>query len=171
MAGELMAKDTDPTIAALPSRVYGTRSLGALLPGIMKPSFRKRPAALAQILLDWDLLVGPSIARLTRPRKIFSGTLTIACDSPTAMELQHQSPMLIERINTGVGRAVVQRLRFVPLAQGPAPARRPPPPDPRLAEMARERVARLPPGELRDSLERLGRAVLEARSTNRANRG
>jgi hypothetical protein len=139
--------------------IYGPRPVGALLPALVRPAFRKRSPATAQLLLDWDVIIGPAIAAVTAPRKLFSGTLSIVASGPIAMELQHLSSALIERINTHLGRVAVTRLRFVQDATTP----RPPPvrlPNAGGDAAAREAVATLPAGPLREALEGLGRAVL-----------
>jgi hypothetical protein len=143
--------------------VYGPRPLSALLPALVRPAFRGGGAATAQMLADWPAIVGPAYAPLTAPRRFTGGTLTIACRGTVAMELQHVAPALIERINSHLGRAAVARLRFVQAA--PAGEKPPAAAAPRPAlQAARAAVAGLPHGELRDALERLGRAVLARHS-------
>lgn len=141
--------------------VYGPRAVGALVPALVKPAFRKRSPATAQVLADWEAIVGPAIAAVSVPRKLFSGTLAIACSGPLALELQHLAPQLIERINRHLGRIAVTRLRFV--QDAPVPRIAPRPPRPAAVARARAAVAGLPEGDLRDALEALGRAVLGAR--------
>ena len=138
--------------------VYGPRPVGALVPGVVRPAFRRRAPATAQVLADWDAIVGPAIAAVTTPRKLFAGTLAIACSGPMAVELQHLSDQLIGRINGHLGQVAVTRLRFMQEMKPPIPL--PPPPRPRAIAAAKAAVATLPPGELRDALEALGRAVL-----------
>ena len=140
--------------------VYGPRQISALVPGLVRPAFRARAPATAQVLADWEAIVGPAIAAVTTPRKLFSGALTIACSGPMALELQHLSEQLMARINAHLGRITVTRLRLVQDFAAPAP----PPLRPRPAVVAaREAVAGLAPGALRDALERLGQAVLAPR--------
>jgi len=141
-----------------PRHVYGPRPVGALVPAMVRPAFRQRAPATAQVLVDWDAIVGPAIAAVTTPRKLFAGTLAIACSGPMAVELQHLSEQLIGRINGHLGRVAVTRLRFMQEMRPPALA--PPPPRPRAVAAAKAAVATLPAGELRDALEALGRAVL-----------
>ena len=89
---------------------------------------------------------------------LFSGSLTIACSGPIAMELQHLAPKIIERINVHFGQALVTRLRF---AQDIAPPKPPPPrPSPKATEAARQAVQSLPEGRLRDALIGLGAHLL-----------
>jgi hypothetical protein len=100
------------------------------------------------------------LAAVTTPRGLSTGTLTIGCAGPVAMELAHLSDQLSARINGHVGRPTVTRLRFVQtlppaLAQPLIPA--PPPQDVARAAAA---VADLPDGPLKDALASLGALVL-----------
>lgn len=136
-----------------PRHVYGPRPLGALMPAITRPAFKKRAPAAAQIMADWAVIAGPALAAVTQPRRISSGTLTLSCSGPIAMELQHMSAELLARINGHLGRVVAERLRFVQDA----------PPPPKAAAPARPRppvdVPGVPPGPLREALAALGQAV------------
>lgn len=146
--------------------VWGPRPVGALVPAIARPAFRKRAPAAAQVMADWAAIVGPRLAERTAPRRLSVGKLTIACTGPVAMELQHLAPQLIARINTHLGSAIVERLGFVQATDSAEPSRvavretRPlTPADERRVEAA---VAGLPPGDLRDALAALSRSVLTA---------
>jgi hypothetical protein len=101
--------------------------LGNLLPRLTRPAFRKRSPAGAQIMADWPQMVGPALAAVTSPQRLSAGTLVLGCSGPVAMELQHLAPELIGRINGHLGRAAVERLRFVRSPRLPAPAPRAPP--------------------------------------------
>jgi hypothetical protein len=139
---------------------YGSRPLAALLPAVTRTAFRRRSPMAARLLMDWDAIVGPALAAVTAPERCASGTLSLACAGPVALELQHLAPKLIERINAHVGRPLVSRLRFhqVPVS---APPSTPPPKPPRPATEAAlaARLAGIPEGALRDALARLGRAI------------
>lgn len=138
--------------------IFGPRPVAALIAPLVRPAFKKRAPATAQVLADWEAIMGPAIAAVTTPRKLFAGTLSIACVGPIAMELQHLAPTLIGRINAHMGQIIVSRLRFVQdvsaPAQPPVSKRRP------AVEAARGAVDGLPEGPLRDALESLGRMVL-----------
>lgn len=149
-----------------PRFVYGSRPLGALVPMVTRAAFKRRPPAAAQVLADWDSIVGPALAQMTMPRRVSAGTLVIACDGPVAMELQHLQDVLLSRINTALGttggKAAVQRLRFVQESlPRPAPPRAPPPQ--RAVAAAERAVGDFPEGPLREALSRLGQAVLTPR--------
>lgn len=135
--------------------VYGPRPIGALVPAITRPAFKKRSPAGAQVMADWPSIVGPDLSAVTVPRRLIGGTLTLACSGPMAMELQHMSGQVIERVNSHLGRVLVERLRFV---QDPTPPAAPLPP-PRRRPAAVVAVPGIAPGPLRDALSALGQVV------------
>ncbi len=137
--------------------VWGPRPVGALVPGLTRPAFRKRAPATAQVLTDWEAIMGPALAAVTAPRRLSGTTLTVSCAGPVAMELQHAAAELMARINGHLGRVVVERLRFVqdlsPAAARPPAAAPVPPPA----------LPGVPPGPLHDALAALGQAVARER--------
>ncbi|MFC3124133.1 DUF721 domain-containing protein [Pseudoroseomonas globiformis] len=142
----------------------GLRPVGGLLPQFTRPVFRKRSPAGAHLMTDWVEIVGPALAAQSMPQKLSAGTLTLRCSGPMAMELQHLAPLLISKINSRFGQALVQRLRFVQgVVTPPAPRRRAPAPvavPPRVST-ALEGVA---DPELRAALERLARGVYRGKA-------
>ncbi len=149
-----------PRRAGGPRWAGGPRPVGALVPVLTRPAFRRRAPATAQVIADWEVIVGPALAATTAPRRLQAGSLTIACAGPVAMELQHLSVELLARINRHVGGQPVTRLRFV---QDPAPvaiARSIEAASPQAAAAAERATETVPPGPLRDALAALGRAVL-----------
>ena len=153
-----MAKDTPQVHTAEERHVYGSRPIGALVPRLTRPAFRRRAPATAQVLADWSQIVGPAIAAVTVPKRLSAATLTIACSGPIAMELQHLSAELIGRINSYLGKPVVNGLRFMQTGVAPDPRGKPADfgPEPPPVETP---VIDLPEGELRDALAALGRAM------------
>lgn len=148
-----MATDQGPGKRAM----WGPQSVGALVPALTRPVFRKRAPASAQLLSDWDSIVGPALAATTTPRRLSGTTLTLACAGPVAMELQHMAGPLMARINAHLGRIVVDRLRFVQdVYAAPAlPAA--------VADAAPAvELPGIPGGPLRDALTALGRSVHQA---------
>jgi len=168
------AKDTQQAMTGEERHVYGPRPLGALVPRLTRPAFRRRAPATAQVLADWSAIVGPAIAAVTTPRRLSAGTLTIACAGPIAMELQYLATELMGRINTHLGKPVVASLRFVQTATPPDPAPPPAPPAaPADLAAAEAAVASVPKGELHDALAALGHTILSAdrkSSTRRASK-
>ena len=137
----------------------GPRPLSALVPPLIRPAFRKRAPAAAQVLADWPAIIGPALAAVTEPRRLTAGTLTLACSGPMALELQHLSDQVLQRVNAYLGKPLVLRLRFV---QAPPPTR-PRPVKPRRVQPVE--VPGLPPGPLRDALAALGQAVAGRRAS------
>ncbi len=139
--------------AALERRAYAARGLAELVPRLTRATYRKRSPAGALLMTEWSAIVGPRLAMQTEPRRLSGTQLTIACSGPMAMELQHVSGTLIERINTHAGRRLVERLRFVQ-----EPVLVPAPPVARRIVPA-EAVEGVAPGPLNDALARLRAAI------------
>jgi len=161
-----MAKDTFPNKAGpdkpgpdkaadegFARRSFVTRGIAEMVPGLTRAAYKKKSPAGALLMSEWASIVGPRLAEETEPRRLSGTQLTIACSGPMAMELQHVSSTLIERINTHAGRKLVERLRFVqePLAM------------PRVAGprklVAPEPVQGIEAGALHDALARLRAAI------------
>ena len=88
-----------------------------------------------------------------------------------ALDLQHSSDLLAERVNAYFGYSLVQglRLRQVPLhrKQQPAPLRRSPGSGGKGAEASQERFSMIEDSDLRKALQRLADAVDTAGSRER----
>jgi hypothetical protein len=155
-----MADDDTPTGMAGPPRfVYGPRAVGSVVPTITRQTFRKRNPASAQIVADWEIIVGPKVAAMTVPRRLDRGVLTIACAGPAAMDLHYMGIEVINRINTHLGGQPVHSLKFTQAGMPPRPPPvRPSPPEAILEADAA--VAALPDGELKSALAALGRVVI-----------
>ncbi|MFC7472927.1 DUF721 domain-containing protein [Dankookia sp. GCM10030260] len=160
-----MAKDSAKSAGFTPARSpYGPRPLGALIPALTKPVFRRRSPAGAQLMADWAGVVGPALALVTSPIRFTAGTLTIGCAGPVAMELTHLAPQLIARINAHLGKPMVERLRFVQQAPArPAQAAKPLPDAP-LPAPVEAAVGTVPGEDLRAALAKLGRGVYRNRT-------
>ncbi|MBL4613787.1 MAG: DUF721 domain-containing protein [Magnetovibrio sp.] len=125
------------------------------------------------IVTKWPEIVGETMARHTQPEKIIfsrdgatGGTLHLKTDSGAyAMELQHQEPLIVERINTFFGYRAVVRIKLI---QGPLPrtrqtglySRPPQPLDPIQTKTLAETIARVEDEELKEALERLGKNIM-----------
>ncbi|WP_237182863.1 DUF721 domain-containing protein [Roseomonas marmotae] len=141
----------------------GPRLLGAVIPQVTRPVFKKRSPAAAQLIADWPAVVGPVLAAQTVPRSLTSGTLTLACSGPVAMELQHLAPQLIGKVNAALGHPLVQRLRFVQALVPPPPRRAPPPAPVALPEKVTSALEGVADPQLREALARLAQGVYRGR--------
>jgi hypothetical protein len=137
-----------------PPRHFASRGIAALIAPVVRPAFRRRAPAAAQLLADWQTLAGPDLGARAAPVKFAGGTLTLACSGPAAMELQLLSPQIIARLNLALGQAMIERLRFIQQA--------PPGAKVRVAPLHRPIVATppdLPEGPLGEALAALYRGI------------
>ena len=123
----------------------------------------------------WKEIVGEALAGRSEPVKLVKSraggaTLELRVAGPVAALVQHQAPLILDRLNLYLGPGAVAKLRIVqgPLSKPPtattsAPKRRTRAPLDAAAE--RELAAALadaPDGPLKDALLRLGREVLRS---------
>jgi hypothetical protein len=144
------------------------RRAGALLDRVLSPAARRRGFAEARLLSAWAEIVGPELAARSRPVRLAHpdgrfqpGVLHLHAAGAAALELQHQTPQLLERINGYFGRLAVARLRIVQAPLPPPAAPEPPPPvlDAEGVRHVARSVAAVAEPELREALAALGRAV------------
>jgi hypothetical protein len=140
------------------------RALGATLPRLTRTALAKRGGAFAAVVTEWAAIVGPELAATSVPERLSEKTavLQLRVEGAGAVELQHLAPLLIERINTFLGRDVVARIKLVraPLPRRPPPA--PPLAGPVPADAAariHQAVAGIADPELARTLERFGRTL------------
>ena len=155
-----------------PGKSY-PRPLADLVHRTLDDAFAKQGFASTELVTRWADIVGAEIASHAEPEKIQwprpwdgkipePGTLVLRVEGPTALEIQHLSSVILERVNRFFGwRAVAGlRLRQAPLGR----KSRPPPP-----ALDREAAARLAADLddiadpiLRDALARLGAAIKQS---------
>lgn len=99
------------------------RSLSAVAGPIARKALGKRFAALGGLLENWPHIVGDDLAARTQPEKIDfprdqrqGGVLTIRAAAADALELQHEMPRILERLNGHFGHRAFERIKIV---QGP----------------------------------------------------
>jgi hypothetical protein len=144
--------------------------VGAVLPRIAGRTLGKRGFGEAQLVQHWTEIIGERLARDASPLKLSfphggrrDGTLKLRVTPGIALEIQHDEPLLLERINGFFGYRVVARISLQ--QTGPAPSDRPSRPRPLSAGEAAElerRVGTIADTTLRASLIRLGAAILAA---------
>lgn len=135
-----------------------------------KPSYQKFRRHHNELEAVWGEIVGPTLAQMTRPEHYRPGTglsnngqLTVRVDGALALNLQHMSPQIVERVNAYFGYQAIARLKIVQgpvLKQGSArPVRHRP-----LSTAEREDLERsvepVQDAGLKAALIRLGRKVL-----------
>jgi len=146
------------------------RPLKDLLHKTLADGFAKQGFASAELVTRWTEIVGAEVAAHSQPERIRwpravdgelpePGTLMLRVEGPTAIEIQHLSDVILERVNRFFGWRAVGSLR---LRQ--APLRR----DPRQPVRALDRdavahvattLSDIKDEGLRDALARLGAAI------------
>ncbi|MDG1690847.1 MAG: DciA family protein [Alphaproteobacteria bacterium] len=109
-----------------PARGYQGRSVGSVLGRIVAPTLKRRGFREIDILAHWPMIVGPQLAALSCPERIsrngrdteHGALLTVKVEGAMALEVQHMSPLILERINQHYGAGSIARLNIV---QGPLP--------------------------------------------------
>ncbi|HET6533958.1 MAG TPA: DciA family protein, partial [Actinoplanes sp.] len=90
---------------------------GTVLQRLMKQRGWEKPKAEATVFGAWEKVVGPDIARHSRPVKLDDGVLTVEAESTAwATQLRMLAATLIKNIAAEVGHNVVTRLNI----HGPA---------------------------------------------------
>ena len=113
------------------------RPLSALLHKTLQDAFAKQGFASIELVTRWTEIVGAEIAAHSEPEKIQwqrayegeppePGTLVLKVEGPTAIEVQHLSRVILERVNRFFGWHAVGtlRLRQAPVSRRPLPTRR-----------------------------------------------
>ena len=102
------------------------KTIGTSIDKITKPIFGERGFGQSSVITDWPQIVGATLAQHTVPEKISfprderrNATLQLKIDSSAlALELQHFSAQLVEKVNTYFGYKAVGKIQIV---QGPVP--------------------------------------------------
>ncbi len=153
--------------------------------GLIRPALTKRGFSEPRILVEWDDVVGERIAGLCRPVKLgyagrdgMGGTLTVGTLGAMALEVQHLTPQIVERVNAHYGYRAISRIRLVQLGPEAFEERKKgrDMPHPRPEEIIRIRSMVEPVADegLRGALERLGRNIATRRpdtATGKKERG
>ncbi len=153
-----------------PSRSF-PRPLAELTGSALSNALRSRGFASTEIIARWAEIAGPEIAAHSEPMKINwprqvgdeppeSATLVLRVEGPAAIEIQHLSAVILERVNRFFGWQAIGRLalRQAPLRRQ-APRQPPTPPDPAVAARIAEDLPAIEDEELKAALARLGAAV------------
>src|ERR1700675_3686913 len=110
------------------------KPLSVLLSDLFSDAYAKQGFAARELVTRWVEIAGPEMAAHSEPLKIQwprpvegqpqePATLVLRVDGPMALEIQHASDVLLERVNRFFGWSAVGRLA---LRQGPLSRRQPP---------------------------------------------
>jgi hypothetical protein len=147
------------------------KPLAAIIGKTVNDVFAKQGFASRELVTRWAEIAGAEIAEHSQPLKIQwprpvgdqppePATLVLRVEGPMALEIQHASGVILERVNRFLGWQAVGRLslRQAPLSR-PTPRPAPKKLDPaKVAAIAKDLTAVEDDG-LKDALARLGAAV------------
>ena len=147
------------------------KPLADLVAACVARAFERQGFASGEIVTHWDDIVGPEIAAHAEPIRMQwvrgrdpdespPATLVLRVEGPAAIEIQHMSGVIVERVNRYLGWQAVGRLA---LRQAPLMRCRRKPPRPKIDESAAAAIAARMTGitdeGLRTALGRLGAAI------------
>src|SRR6202000_2302440 len=147
------------------------KPLSVLLSDVFSDAYAKQGFAARELVTRWSEIAGPEIALHSEPLKIQwprpvegqpqePATLVLRVEGPMALEIQHASDVILQRVNRFFGWSAVGRLA---LRQGPLsrkPRSKPPAaPEPRQVEQIAQTLSQVEDEQLRAALARLGASI------------
>jgi hypothetical protein len=161
---------TRATVMTKPSRGF-PRPLAEFAGAALNDALRTQGFASAEIIARWAEIAGLDVAAHSEPIKINwprateggasePATLVLRVEGPAALEIQHSSGVILERVNRFFGWRAIGRiaLRQAPLRRR-EPRRLPTQPDPTAAQRIAASLPQVEDEDLRLALGRLGAAV------------
>src|SRR6202043_3470303 len=149
-------------------RPTSAKPLSVLLSDVFSDAYAKRGFAARELVTRWAEIAGPEIAAHSEPLKMQGprpvegqpqepATLVLRVEGPMALEIQHSSDVILQRVNRFFGWSAVgrQRLRQAALSRRnrPTAARTP---DAKSVAKVAESLTSVEDEELRIALARLG---------------
>src|SRR3979411_2090789 len=142
------------------------KPLSVLLSDVFSDAYAKQGFAARELVTRWAEIAGPEVAAHSEPLKIQwprpvqgqpqePATLVLRVEGPMALEIQHASDVIVQRVTRFFGWSAVGRLalRQAPLSRRnrPAASRAP---DPSAVSKVAETLSSGSVAELRAALER-----------------
>ena len=152
----------------------GAQPVADLVSKLLNPVIERRAGMTLDLIASWGEIVGEQHAALSRPEKLQwprqisdddpfePATLVVACEGGHALFLQHDSAVIIDRINTYLGFAAVARMKLVqkPIVRREERSkRRAPEVSKKESENIQTILEQITDPKLKASLERLGKGV------------
>jgi hypothetical protein len=147
------------------------KTLNELLGKTVADALARQGFASTGIITHWADIVGAEIAdhaepiRMIWPRRVHEddpepAALVLRVEGPVALEIQHLSGVIIEKVNRYFGWRAIGRIQ---IRQAPLMRRekkvRPPPPEPAVVERLAASMSDIGDEDLRGALARLGAMV------------
>jgi hypothetical protein len=147
------------------------KPLSILLNDVFSDAYAKQGFAARELVTRWGEIAGERIAAYCEPLKMQwprpvegqpqePATLVLRVEGPMALEIQHSSDVILERVNRFFGWHAVGRLtiRQAPLSRRnqPKPRRAP---DPKAVAREAQGLTAVEDDDLRAALARLGASI------------
>ena len=153
-----------------PGRITA-KPLSVLLGQVFSDAFAKQGFASRELVTRWAEIVGQDVAAHSEPLKIQwvrpvegqpqePATLILRVEGPKALEIQHTSDVILERVNRFFGWSAVGRiaLRQAPLTRKSAPKTVKGPDAAAIAKVA-DSLGAVEDDDLRTALAKLGASI------------
>src|SRR5579863_698633 len=147
------------------------KPLSVLLSNVFSDAYAKQGFAARELVTRWTQIIGPELSAHCEPLKIQwprpvegqavePATLVLRVEGPMALEIQHASDVILQRVNRFFGWSAVGRLalRQGPLSRKQPPRAQPAPPAARVEQIA-QTLSSVEDDALRAALARLGASI------------
>jgi hypothetical protein len=147
------------------------KPLSALLGDVFSDAYARQGFASRELVTRWAEIAGPEIAAHSEPMKIQwprpvdgqprePATLVLRVEGPVALEIQHASDVILQRVNRFFGWNAVSRLalRQAPLSRKTSRKAAPSPDETDIASVAGT-LSSIEDDDLRTALARLGASI------------
>jgi hypothetical protein len=147
------------------------KPLSVLLSDVFSDAYAKQGFAARELVTRWGEIAGAEVAAHSEPLKIQwprpvegqpqePATLVLRVEGPMALEIQHSSDVILQRVNRFFGWSAVGRLalRQAPLSRRDRP-KAPRAPAPEAVARVAKTLDTVEDGELRAALARLGASI------------
>jgi hypothetical protein len=155
---------------AKPGPIFA-KPLSVLLSDVFSDAYKRQGFAARELVTRWAEIAGPEFATHCEPLKMQwprpvegqpqePATLVLRVEGPMALEIQHASDIILERVNRFFGWSAVGRLalRQGPLSRRERPAARPAPEASEVEQVA-QTLSSVEDEQLRAALARLGASI------------
>jgi len=147
------------------------KPLSVLLSDVFSDAYARQGFAARELVTRWAEIIGPELSAHCEPLKMQwprpvegqaqePATLVLRVEGPMALEIQHASDVILERVNRFFGWSAVGRLalRQGPLSRRQRPRPRPAPNAAQVEEVA-QTLSSVEDDALRAALARLGASI------------
>jgi hypothetical protein len=110
------SQSTDKVQVSIKRRHSGTQSISWAVDQVSTKLYNARGFTQSALIRDWASIVGPSLAKMSTPRKISrqgkSGSMLHLdiYDSGLALQMKYEEPLILEKIATYVGHRSIKGL-------------------------------------------------------------